>query len=418
MKLESWLLPLASLAVLPLLRQGASPRPGEVSNQVPPGNAPGQTADGGLRRVAPLERTERGAEGPEGHAAGSFDPEPWRLSLASPDLERRELEFDRIVRLARVDERALSFLRELRADEDQPELAWTARLALREVDAQRPGLRVFTAPGARLADPAGGIDQLLEELGAQAFGMPEAWLPLPSGRSDRAGAESGRSVSIQFDGTLWHVRIREREDGEDATREYTGESLEAILEENPGLSDDLGMFHLGGAPQGFGMELGLPLQAPLDEVLRGLHGIRGAQPSRGFEWRNPDGTTPGRLRFFVAPQAPSQPLRTDVLGVRVAPLAADTGRRLGLAEGVGLYVQASFPGTIAHLLGIGAGDVLVELAGRPMGSAEDITVAMRERDEGQPLAIEWIDARGERQRRSWAPPAGAPQAPAVPPAPR
>lgn len=393
MKLESWLLPLASLAALPLLQRSAPPAPAPLPA---PGGVAGE-APGGLRRVEPLAR----AEGREDEQAAPFDAEPWRMALSNPDLELRELEFDRIVQLARGSERALAFLRELSGSSEAPELAWTARLALREVHAQRPGLRVFGTPGARLADPSGGIEQLLEQLGARTFGVPEAWLPAPA---DRAGTERGRSVSIQFDGTLWHVRIRERGASEDATREYTGESLEAILEENPGLADDLGMFHLGGAPAGFGMELGLPLQAPLEEVLRGLQGMRGAQPSRSFEWRNPDGTSPGRLRFFVAPQAPSQPLRTDVLGVRVAPLAADTGRRLGLDEGVGLYVQASFPGTIAHLLGIGSGDVLVELAGRPLGSADDITLAMRERSEGAPLVIEWIDARGERQRRSWRPP--------------
>jgi S1-C subfamily serine protease len=86
---------------------------------------------------------------------------------------------------------------------------------------------------------------------------------------------------------------------------------------------------------------------------------------------------------------------------------AERARELGLAEGEGLYVHSSHPGTIAHLLGIGAGDVLLALDGQALASAADITVRMRARGAASELNAVWIDAQGEKHDRTWHPSEGA-----------
>src|SRR5262245_22123644 len=63
-----------------------------------------------------------------------FDRKDWEAKLSSRDLERRERDFDRMVELARTNADARSALEEWSKDSSRADLAWTSRLALREVD--------------------------------------------------------------------------------------------------------------------------------------------------------------------------------------------------------------------------------------------------------------------------------------------
>ena len=369
----------------------------------------------GLVRIAP----QRG----DGVQREPFEAERWRSALSEPNLDLRERELDRLLERARSDAEAWDFLRDLAADDQAGELAWTARLALRELENQPRNVvfRPFAGPRFRLSDPFTDLDEMLQDFGLGDLGIGGGVVPLvpsmPSAREGRGGSMPGggsfqmgseRRVEIQNDGQTWSLRIHDVVDGKETLKEYEGESLEAILEANPELHDQLGVSHLGAEPEGFRLDTGLPLQGgSVQELFQGLRGLDGALPSQGFLWKN--GGTPGRLQVFVRPQSHSQPLRTDKLGVRVVPITPDHAAELNLEEGVGLYVHTSFPGTIAHLLGVRNGDVLLELDGRILRSVEDITVFMEQRGENDHVRLAWIDGDGEQQDRAWYPDGKVPE---------
>ncbi|MCZ6596662.1 MAG: hypothetical protein O7B99_03385, partial [Planctomycetota bacterium] len=95
-----------------------------------------QDREAGLVPVAPDERSLRAPQ-QQGAEPVAFDPEAWRAALVATDLEEREEAFARIVRLAQRDPAARDLLEAL-AHGDDRELAWTARLAQRELRSRRP----------------------------------------------------------------------------------------------------------------------------------------------------------------------------------------------------------------------------------------------------------------------------------------
>jgi len=88
--------------------------------------------------------------------------------------------------------------------------------------------------------------------------------------------------------------------------------------------------------------------------------------------------------------------------VMVNKVTPQRARELSLS-GQGLYVERSYPGTYAYLLGVVGGDVLIELDGRPLREIEDIELAMRERAPEDKLELVWIDQLGQRQTKTWRP---------------
>ncbi len=339
---------------------------------------------GGLQRLEPLDEPSASAQTPR-----EFDPEQWNLLLEEQDLDRREESFDRLVRRARRDPEARAYLKELAADADRPALAWTARLALRELG--RTGTFGFYQ-ALPFDDPAGPFGERIEDmLQGFGFGLPQDlrdWhadlfqVP-PGGQGLR---QEGRSMSLQQGPDGWELEITEEVDGEKRTRTFQGESLEEILQQNPELEAELGISGRG-LPGRFQLRLG-----PGGDHLRELFG------KNPFQFRSPDGQT-----WLFNRRAPSEPLRTDILGVRVVPLGTERSAELELPEGVGLYVSSTYPATIAQLLGVRAGDVLVELNGQQLASSEDITRILEQRAQDGELSLTWIDGAGERRTRTWKP---------------
>src|SRR5262245_48478216 len=118
----------ALVALLPLaagLFQGHEPQD--------PAQAPKGT--GALQRIAPAQEPEE--QTPGQMLTRNFDRERWRELLNASDLERRERSFDLVVKRAGFDPNARAFLEELARDPQNGELAWTARLALRELGRAR-----------------------------------------------------------------------------------------------------------------------------------------------------------------------------------------------------------------------------------------------------------------------------------------
>jgi PDZ domain-containing protein len=341
-------------ALHPAAQEGPEPgAPQEKRGQEKP-------ESGLLRKLDPSATGEDPAR-PDDLFARDFDAAVWRRRLTEPDLARREKSYDALQRRARLDPMARAFLEELAGDDAGGELAWTARLALRELGRARFPLQGMPSSPFGLepypTDPFGGMQRmqgLMNELFAHeglGRGLPRA---PGAGRSLRLEQRDGRAV----------ITITETIDGQDSTRRYEGASVAEILAEHPELEPELD---------------GLRLVAPED--VRRFPGLEA--PS-----------------VPLAPQARSRPLRTDRLGVVVQPLAAARARELGLESG-GLRVERTVPGSYAQLIGVDAGDVLLELDGKAVASGEDIEARMKARGADDALTLVWLDELGQRHERTW-----------------
>jgi hypothetical protein len=186
-------------------------------------------------------------------------------------------------------------------------------------------------------------------------------------------------VHIEQSKTGARVAVTSNEGGKEVTRTYEGKSLDEILEQNPDLRRDVGHLTLrvgAGTP----IDLGFDLVGVPDERSSG----------------------PGRR---LGPEPLARPVRTDKLGVLVKKVEPQQARDLGLS-GQGLYVQHSFPETLAFVLGVGSGDVLVELNGVALCEIDDIEKGLKARGATDPYTLVWIDELGQRQKKSWSPASG------------
>jgi hypothetical protein len=340
---------------------------------------------GGLQRVDPDDE-ERDPGDLKGLFARDFDPERWRERLLQSDLEQRERSLDALLQRARLDPVARAFLEEQAADPAGGELAWTARLALRELGRTSIPLQALPLQGFLGNDPFGSA-QRMQEWVDQIFRQDGIGMLLPHSAPRAPIAQglrgSGRSLRVEQGEYGARVLITEIVDGEEKTRVYEGRSLDEILDPrvNPDLRSELD-----------GLSLHVQPGSPLD--LRFELGER-TRELRRFPRLTPEGLRP-------APQGRSRPIRTDRLGVIVQPVGAARARELGL-EGKGLLVESSVPETYAHLLGVKAGDVLIELDGIELRTDADIERAMAARAAADELNLVWLDGLGQRQEKTWHP---------------
>jgi hypothetical protein len=285
--------------------------------------------------------------------------EGWRARLGDPDLEARERAFQALVLEARRRPELVEALRGWTLDASDPGLAWSARLALRELRQAPRGLHLAWAPR-----PEGG-----GQAGASAP-RPQAPLdaqqPLrlyaPRAATPRALA-GGVRLFAQREGVT--VVVTEVDGRGARERRYAAGDLHALLEEHP--------------------ELAL--------VVPGLQGLaRGAAPAAGDRVRR---------SWILAEQgaAPSAP----VLGVKCTPLPAAVAGDRGLPVGVGLLIERREPGTLAEVLDLRRGDVLLEVAGRAVCSPEELSRALAARTPGAPLEVRIVDRFGLERVRRWSP---------------
>jgi hypothetical protein len=337
-------------------------------------------APGGLVRVDPSQESDDPSN-LKGLFARAFDRERWRERLLDSDLDQRERSLDVLLKRARLDPIARAFVEELAADPKGGELAWTARLALRELGRANLPLQGFLGP-----DPFGSaqrMQEMMEELFARD-GVGLMWrhptrTQAPLALGSRA---SGRSVQVEQTGNGARVRITETVDGQARTRDFEGSSLQEILAANPELAGELEGLSIRVAP-GAPIDLRFDLGSGLDQRLQRFPRL-----------------DQGGLR--LAPHGRSRPALTDRLGVIVEPVSAATARELGL-EDQGLLVESAYAATYAHLLGVKAGDVLLVLNGVVLKKPADIEKVMSARQPDDELTLIWLDELGQRQEKTWRP---------------
>lgn len=297
----------------------------------------------------------------------------WRGRMTAPDLDAREQAFGELVDAAAGNAQAIAQLEGWSRDAENPEFAWTCRLALREARARE------AAPGAfgRFrgspfqgggADVFGDFDALRRDL-FQAFPDGDWLAGSPFGGSggwrwfgNPGGAQGGFSVGSE--GMSLHstpdgvkLELRRKVDGQEKTEEYSAKSMEELLEAHPELREHL-------------------------QVLPGGTSVR------------------GRLGFTPFAGGFERAVRTDVLGVYLATETAVAGEE-------GLAVQRVAPDSIAQRMGIEAGDTILEIDGWKVRSREDISAHMRERARDAEIQVKVRAADGETKTRSWKPEASA-----------
>ncbi|MCY2961794.1 MAG: PDZ domain-containing protein [Planctomycetota bacterium] len=343
-----------------------------------------------------------------GAQKSDFDQRAWESKLAARDLDERERAYAALVDLAVQDDAAREAVRAWSTDSARPDLAWTARLALREVE-RRPGthLRALKNFGGGAMDDLrgrfdelekrfGGLDSMFGDLQRDLDRMfpgqgPQGGAPAPGVSPHGTSRSESQSFRMQVGPDGVKIDVDEDVNGEKSTRTYTGKSLEDILEANPELKDKV------GAVDGHQFLFG------------------GQGGARGFGFRSPFGTGPDPKNLFDQDEddrwsGPAKPLlspstpgktRTDILGVLYTKPAAEVRERRKLEDGVGLEVERTEPGTIAAALGVEAGDVLVALNGRALKDREDVVGALRDRKSGEPVKLEVVDAKGRRHTLTW-----------------
>lgn len=323
-----------------------------------------------------------------------FDAQHWQSALAQSDLALRERAFADLAELAGRDAAAREWVREtMRGD---GELAWTCRLLMRELDGagnrRSFGFQPFAfdhgnfdhglfdhgpfATQDQLADLHERMQQMFDDLRGGLAPLPGA--PAQPTQPALPGVQgSSRSVRMEQGPDGCKVTVEEEIDGKLEKRSYEAANLEELLEAHPELRD----------------KVGISITTP------NAHG----SPGQLDRWYRPRaGADGGWLdnRPLVA-GSDQGPLRTDILGVIVGAVPAARAKELELRDDVGLLVQRAEPGTIAGVLGIGAGDVLVEINGRAIRSRDDIGAALRERKRGDEVGVTWYDARGQKRSRTW-----------------
>lgn len=316
----------------------------------------------------------------DGSAASDFDAESWRKKLLQPDLDAREQALDRLVEFGARTKGVRETIEAWAKDVTQPELAWTARMALRELD-RSTALDSLFAPD-RWSDLQSSFDELQRRFDAMGplLDAPRAFpTPVPEAESTH------KSFSLQIGPDGVACEVTERVNGEEKKQTYKADSLEDLLEAHPDLRAHIGSGSGGGA-------WALPVPGRRSDPWSGLHG-------RAF--RRPLTIAP--LPGAVEPGTPAGSPPTHYLGIECTPAASDKVQGMGLEPERGLAVERAVAGTIADILGIQRGDILITLNGTPLYSAQDVSNVLRRRAADAPIEVELIDKKGQRRTLTWRP---------------
>ena len=333
--------------------------------------------------------------------AHDFDREGWRKRMLQNDLDARQRDFEELARRARRDKDVRKIVEGWSRDSSNADLAWTSRLLLREIDsgAARLGPHAFggmpdwndlQSQFDELQRQFGGMDSTFGNLQEELDRLRRAPQLAPrsnSGAPNGSSKSSSQSFTLQVGPDGVTCRIHENVDGKEQTKEYKAESLDALLDAHPELRDRIQAGH-----------------------------------SR-FGWSGPlfsDGSSgapsddDGGLRRLARPSSGAPP--TDIFGVEFSKLSPEKLKELNLEPERGLRVERIVPGTIAQILGVKRGDLLIEMNGIPLYAGEDVSRALHERAPDADLTVTLIDGKGQRRTLTWKPspereqPKGAPRA--------
>ncbi|MBL8857290.1 MAG: PDZ domain-containing protein [Planctomycetes bacterium] len=338
--------------------------------------APAQQEQSGLKRVA----VEADVGAPAEVASN------WQQRLTVGDLDQRERNYDAFVRALGNDPELRRTARAWTRDSN-PELAWTVRLALRETRDVTPRRAGLGLPGAipqdlrsrfdELERHFGDLDQMFEDLQRRMDHNPPSGLaPLPG---VTRGLNEQRNYSVQVTPDGVKVEIEENVNGKVEKQIFEAKTLEELYELHPELKDKIGVRMPSRTWSGRGLTIP--------------------------RW---NGWSPFQNEFDADEDAdlrPARPLQgglpTDILGVEIGSPSDTERESLKLDAGVGLKVARVQADTIAHKIGVEAGDILVELNGRALKSAADVREVLTKRRANEDVAVTLYDPEGQRRTLTW-----------------
>jgi hypothetical protein len=291
---------------------------------------------------------------------------------------------------------------------DDPEVRWRARRVLRQLDGQEPRLaprapaegRPEAGAGPERVDAETQIRRMMERF-ERAFGQDLRGLddlhrqidemqrrieelhgaPPLAGPGLRA---EGMQIQVGPDGV--RVQVEERgEDGEPVTRTYEAESVEAFRQKHPDVARRV--FGPGGGIRFQPFRSGPDAPGFTDEDLPG--------PWRGWLRLNQEPFRPGQpLEVVPAPELAAPPAEGERLGIYVGELAPAVREFLELPPDRGLLVQSVEEGSLAAALGLRPKDVVLSIAGEPIGDALDVRRVLAGIAKGEEVLVE-VNRRGE-----------------------
>jgi hypothetical protein len=327
----------------------------------------------------------------------AFDRDAWRKRLTQSDLDQRMRDFDELANRARRDKAAREALESWAHDTSNADLSWTSRLVLREADALRQhgggfGWKAFGGPPAwgdlqarldELQQQFGGMDSMFGDLQAELDQMQRnPKLLVPATPNGSKGSSSFENFTLQVGPDGVTCKVHENVDGQEQTKEYKADSLEALLEAHPELRE-----RIQAGEGGFGWT------GPL------FSGGMGRGPGGG--------SARSGLDRLARPLSGAPP--TDIFGIEFTKLPPQKLKDLNLEPERGLNVQRTVPGTIAQILGVKRGDLLIEMNGTPLFSGDDVSRVLRERAPDAELVVTLIDGKGQRRTLTWKPSAAGAQ---------
>ena len=321
----------------------------------------------------------------EDQVAGGMSAEEvgrWVAALGSEDLEARLSAYEELVEAGRGREAVRAQIEAWARERADLELAWTARLLLRELEHCEVRAEDRSARhGGGLMPLRGphGIDPFDWDLTEELFGSVGRHLPQledlfvsPGQALPQGGFSQSQGFSLQSGPDGVKVEMREMVDGEEKVKTYEAESMEALLKAYPELKEHIQAGSTLESPFG-ALE---PFSGDLLDPFGGLPRV-GIGGGGGHSW------------FDVASPSP----RTDRLGVRV------------LETDAGLEVVHVLRGSLGAALGLRIGDRIVALNDVSIHSVADVKRALAARKPDQDVRVEVLEAGGNQALRSWSPPA-------------
>jgi len=313
--------------------------------------APARTQD------PPGEATPLQAADPTESMLAVQQDECWLERLLDADLDRREHHFAHLIEAVRRAPELRGMLARWAQDGSRPELAWTARLALREL-AFQPAWVFRGGPNARGFGPANPwfTGRFPAAPAAQAEDPQAATEPAPEAGAVRLQ----RTLSFQVGPDGVRLRIERQQDGERLVESYEAATLQELFEQHPELAAHLPF---------------------------GARSVAPREPAKG-PWLQ---------------AAEGEPVRTDVLGVFVRAATASERSSLGLKGGVGVAVEKVLANSIAESMGLRPGQILVRLNGHTLEHADDIPLGLALQKENGEVRVTVVDRWGRERSRAWSP---------------
>lgn len=326
----------------------------------------------------------------------------WRDRLLDNDLDGREAAYVELVRLAPRNMELRRALLGWALDRQEPELAWTARLALREIGRRStpvmitwvPLLAQFPRTQRVSPDGLASVPRMnVEAKNQESFGGLRnmtlgGGFPLAAGKQLSLAAP--RTLHLPAPNHLRSFNLKVQPEG-----------VTLVVTD----------IHLGGLHERrlyADRTLGLILEA--HPLLRSQLPALNSIPTKSFvPAKQLEARVEMQLRIVagnVVLQGAGGGRPTEVLGVICTPLTAEEAIRRQLGPGVGFLIESRVPGSVADALQLKRGDILVELLGQPLCSLDDITRLMT-KHAGERITVKILDHHGIERERSWTPPQAA-----------